>query len=189
VREASSFRPPFGDDLRRARAATGELEREYGRPVRNMRRVEQFEDHRECNGRDTQHDQCALAGHCDFSRLCSATSRTVFGSQAGWPSSGGSGGSRTVIAADPDTIRARNDQKCPVVPGGVFLAVPGASQGRFWPQVGPRQSPQAPKPQSGRDSTEKEASFAAHGKEGVRGSSPRVGFARAAPRRFGIRES
>jgi hypothetical protein len=33
----------------------------------------------------------------------------------------------SVIAADPDTIRARNDQKCPVVPGGVFLAVPGAS--------------------------------------------------------------
>jgi hypothetical protein len=38
-----------------------------------------------------------------------------------------------VIAADPDMIGARNDHKCPVVPGGVFLAVLGAFQGRFCP--------------------------------------------------------
>jgi hypothetical protein len=31
----------------------------------------------------------------------------------------------SVIAADPDMIGARNDHKCPAVPGGVFLAVLG----------------------------------------------------------------
>jgi hypothetical protein len=35
----------------------------------------------------------------------------------------------SVIAADLDMILARNDHKCPVVPGGVFLAVLGAFSG------------------------------------------------------------
>jgi hypothetical protein len=39
----------------------------------------------------------------------------------------------SVVAADLDMIPARNDHKCPVVPGGVFPAVLGAFQGRFCP--------------------------------------------------------
>src|SRR5580700_2812813 len=60
VRGASARRSPFGHDLRRARAATGELKADDPRPNRNVLRVDQFEDHRERNGRNAQQDQCRL---------------------------------------------------------------------------------------------------------------------------------
>jgi hypothetical protein len=81
----------------------------------------------------------------------------------------------SVIAADRDMIGARNDHRCPVVPGGVFLAVLGAFQGQFWPETSRSRSQQAPKTQPGRDLAYKETSLAIHGKDEVRGSSPRVG--------------
>jgi hypothetical protein len=65
----------------------------------------------------------------------------------------------------------------PPFPGGVFLAVLGAFEGRFWPRTSPSRSRQAPKTQSGRDLAYKETSLAIHGKEGVSGSSPDVGSA------------
>jgi hypothetical protein len=81
----------------------------------------------------------------------------------------------SVTGADRAMIPAPNDHKCPVVPGGVFLAVLGAFQGRFCPRASPSPSRQAPKAQSGRDLADKETSLAIHGKAGVRGSNPLVG--------------
>jgi hypothetical protein len=75
---------------------------------------------------------------------------------------------RAAEPADPDMIGARNDHRCPVVAGGVFLAVLGAFQGRFWPETSPSRSRQALKTQSGRALAHKEASHAEYGKEGVR---------------------
>jgi hypothetical protein len=81
----------------------------------------------------------------------------------------------SVIVADADMIRARNDHRCPAVPGGVFLPVLGAFQGRFWPGTSPSPSRQAPKTQQPRDTANSEAHLAIHGKAGVKGSSPFVG--------------
>ena len=82
----------------------------------------------------------------------------------------------SVVAADLDMIPARNDHKCPVGSGGVFVAVPGAFQGHNAPEASPAQSRRALRTQSGRDLTDTEAPMPIHGKEGVRGSNPRVGL-------------
>jgi hypothetical protein len=84
----------------------------------------------------------------------------------------------SVVAADLDMIPARNDHKCPVGSGGVFVAVPGMFQGQNAREASPAQSRRALRTQSGRDLTDTEAPMPIHGKEGVSGSSPDVGLAR-----------
>jgi len=59
VRGAAAFRSPFGHDVRRARSAVSELEAEDRWPVRNVRRVDQFEGHRERDGGYAEQDQRA----------------------------------------------------------------------------------------------------------------------------------
>jgi len=77
-------------------------------------------------------------------------------------------------------IGARNDHKCPAVPGGVFLAVLGGVSGAIWPKTSLSRSRQAPKTQSGRALAHKETSHAEYGKAGVRGSNPLVGLLKTA---------
>jgi hypothetical protein len=82
----------------------------------------------------------------------------------------------SVVAADLDMIPARNDHRCPVGSGGVFVAVPGTFQGQNAREPSPAQSRRALRTQSGRDLTDTEAPMPINGKEGVIGSSPMLGF-------------
>jgi hypothetical protein len=56
MRGAAAFRPPFSHNLRGARADHGELEVEDFRPVRDVRGVDHFEDHRERDGSNPEQD-------------------------------------------------------------------------------------------------------------------------------------
>jgi hypothetical protein len=62
----------------------------------------------------------------------------------------------SVVAADLDMIPARNDHKCPVGSGGVFVAVPGTFQGQNAREASPAPSRRALRTQSGRDLTDTE---------------------------------
>lgn len=61
MRSAAAFRSPFSDDLRRASAAAGELKGEDRRPVRDMRGIDHFEDHRKRDSGDPEQDQGEFA--------------------------------------------------------------------------------------------------------------------------------
>jgi hypothetical protein len=92
----------------------------------------------------------------------------------------------TVVAADLDMIPARNDHKCPVGSGGVFVAVPGMFQGQNAREASPAQSRRALRTQPGRDLTDTEAPMPIHGKEGVRPERPAPSTHRKASSRTGF---
>jgi hypothetical protein len=89
----------------------------------------------------------------------------------------------SVVAADLDMIPARNDHKCSVGSGGVFVAVPGTFQGQNAREASPAPSRRALRTQSGRDLTDTEAPMPINGKDEVSGSIPDVGSAFVPQRR------